>query len=91
MSDKKEIWQRSGEIERARRDKQHELMEVYDRDVYYPAMKQLREECSKLGHSGGKFHNNGFGWTWFYCGSCGGRYNIEGPNGEKHPDDGGVK
>jgi hypothetical protein len=30
-------------------------------------------------------------WTWFYCGSCGGRYNIEGPNGEKHPDDGGVK
>jgi hypothetical protein len=82
VSDKKEIWQRSGEIERARRDKQHELMEAYDRTVYYPAMKQLREECSKLGHSDGKFHNNGFGWTWFYCGSCGGRYNIEGPDGK---------
>lgn len=88
MSDKKEIWQRRGEIERARHDKNAELMEEYDRTIYLPARKQLVEECFKLGHSGGKLHNNGFGWTWFYCNSCGGRYNIEGPNGEKRPDDG---
>jgi hypothetical protein len=78
-----DIWKRRNDIEKARREKMKEAMDEYDRTVFYPARKQLIEDCEKIGHSGGKFHNNGFGWTWFYCGKCGGRYDITGPDGEK--------
>lgn len=77
------IWERKHQIEKARREKMKEVMDEYDRTVYYPARKQLIEECEKEGHSGGKYHDNGFGWSWFYCGKCGGRYDVTGPNGEK--------
>jgi len=85
MSD---IWQRRGEIDRARSKKMQELMEEYDNTVYYPAKRQLMRECFQEGHSGGKYHDNGFGWSWFYCGKCHGRYNITGPDGETSPDSG---
>jgi hypothetical protein len=78
-----DIWTRRNNIEKARREKMNEAMDEYDRTVFYPARKQLIEDCEKIGHSGGKFHNNGFGWTWFYCGKCGGRYDVTGPDGEK--------
>jgi hypothetical protein len=73
---------RRWEIDRARNKKMSELMAEYDKMVYYPAKKALIEECGKIGHRGGKYHDNGFGWSWFYCGGCGGRYDITGPNGE---------
>jgi hypothetical protein len=76
MSD---IWKRRNEIDKARREKEKELMDEYDHTVYYPAKKQLIEDCAKIGHYGDNFHNNGFGWSWFYCSGCGGRYNIRGP------------
>ena len=77
-----EIWTRRNEIDRARRNKMKEAMDEYDRTVYYPAKKQLIEDCEKIGHYGGTFHDNGFGWTWLYCNGCSGRYDIRGPNGE---------
>lgn len=77
------IWHRRHAIEKARQAKMAELMDEYDRTVYYPAKKQLYTDCEKEGHANGTFHHNGFGWTWFYCGKCGGRYDIEGPDGEK--------
>jgi len=80
MSD---ISKRRWEIDKARNKKMQELMEEYDRDVYYPAKRQLIEDCiADGGHRGGKYHDNGFGWSWFYCGRCGDRYDITGPNGE---------
>ena len=79
MSD---IWRRRGDIDRARSQKMQELMAEYDNDVYHPAKQQLIRECFQEGHSGGKYHDNGFGWSWFYCGKCGGRYDISGPDGE---------
>ena len=82
------IWKRRGDIDRERQRKMQELMDEYDRTVYYPAKKQLYQDCYKEGHSGGKFHDNGLGWVWFYCGKCGGRYNIEGPDGQRSPDSG---
>ncbi len=85
MSD---IWHRRGEIDLARSMKMQELMEEYDRTVYYPAKRQLLRECFQEGHSGGKYHDNGFGWSWFYCGKCGGRYDISGPNDETKSADG---
>ena len=85
MSD---IWRRRGDIDRARSRKMQELMAEYDLDVYLPAKQQLVRDCFREGHSGGKYHDNGFGWSWFYCGQCGGRYDISGPNGETKPADG---
>jgi hypothetical protein len=85
MSD---IWQRRGEIDRARSKKMQELLKEYDLDVYLPAKQQLVRDCFQEGHGGGKYHDNGFGWSWFYCGKCGGRYDITGPNGETSSADG---
>jgi hypothetical protein len=80
MSD---IGKRKRELDRLRQQKMKELMDEFDKTVYYPKMNQIIEECAKEGHSGGKYHDNGFGWSWFYCGKCGGRYDITGPNREK--------
>ena len=85
-----DIWSRRSEIDRDRRKKMGELMDEYDRTVYYPARKALVRECFLEGHRGGKYHDNGFGWSWFYCGKCGGRYDITGPDGKKNTADGEV-
>lgn len=82
------IWSRRGKIDSERLKKMRELMNEYDRTVYYPARQQLYKECYREGHSGGNYHDNGIGWTWFYCGKCGGRYDIHGPDGERSPDSG---
>jgi len=79
----KSIWQRRGEIDRARQQRNQELMGEYDRTVYRPAMLALQRECAAgEGHSAGNLHNNGLGWSWFYCSKCGARYDITGPSGE---------
>ena len=80
MSD---IWTRRQEIDKAKRDKERELLDEYNRTVYYPARQKLIEDCGKEGHYGNNFHSNGFGWSWFYCSGCGGRYNVTGPEGEE--------
>lgn len=82
------IWSRRGKLDRARSKKMQELMEEYDKTVYYPARKTLVRDCFLEGHTGGKFHDNGFGWTWSYCSACNGRYNITGPDGQRSKDDG---
>jgi len=45
MSD---IWERYRKLEQNRMHKQHEFMAIYDRDVYYPQLTALREECAEL-------------------------------------------
>jgi hypothetical protein len=76
MSDKN-IWTRRYEIDKARQEKMKEVMAEYDRKVYNPARKQLVEDCEKEGHTQGKFHDNGWGWTWWWCGKCGTSFNKE--------------
>lgn len=76
MSDKN-IWTRRHEIDKARQEKMKEVMAEYDRKVYNPARKQLVEDCEKEGHTQGKFHDNGWGWTWWWCGKCGASFNKE--------------
>ena len=72
------IWQRHRKLMLDRVQKSKSLMEEYDRDVYYPAMLALQKECEEgEGHGDGKYHDNGLGWHWFYCGKCGARYGIE--------------
>ena len=77
------IWSRRNDLEKLRRKKMQEAMEEYDRTFYYPARKQLIEDCEREGHSKGKFHDNGLGWTWWWCGKCGTSWDKEGPNGER--------
>lgn len=51
-----------------------EAMGDYQIRVYYPAMKQLREDCAKLGHHEGNYdqhyHDNGLGWSRLCCSYC---------------------
>ena len=68
MSD---ISTRRHQIDTDRLKKQRELMDEYDRTVYYPAKQQLIKDCEKEGHTKAKFHDNGWGWTWWWCGKCG--------------------
>ena len=80
MSD---IWERRWKLDKERREKMKELMDEYDKTYYYPARKQLIEDCEKEGHTHGNFHDNGLGWTWFWCSKCGTSFDKTGPNGEK--------
>lgn len=74
----KSIWERRGILDRDRRKRNQELMQEYDETVYRPQMLALQKECeqSERGHHGGKYHDNGLGWSWFYCNACGARYDI---------------
>jgi hypothetical protein len=81
-----QIWRDKWAIDEARRKKMHEAMDEYDRNVYQPAMKELRGRCASIGHVRGNFHNNGLGWTWFYCNQCGDRMEIEGPSTQDSAD-----
>lgn len=75
-------------IYNARHQEQKRLMAEYDAKVYYPSLKALREWCkANGGHRGGKYHDNGLGWSWLYCGRCGDRYDITGPDGQSSSDD----
>jgi hypothetical protein len=85
MSESLSIWSRSRGLEKDRRLKMQELMAEYDRDVYFPARKELINECGLVGHSSAGFESNGFGWSWSRCRSCGARTNLVGPEGAE-PD-----
>lgn len=78
---------RRWELDEARNKKMKDLISEYDETVYYPAKRALIAECGQIGHHSGKYHDNGLGWSWYYCAGCGGRYDITGPNGEKNDKD----
>lgn len=82
MSD---ISTRRYQIDKARLEKQRDLMKEYDETVYYPAKKQLIADCEKEGHTKGNFHDNGLGWTWWYCGKCGTAFDKVNHNLEVEP------
>lgn len=77
MNESTEIWREKFQIDKARRQKMHDAMEEYDQTIYYPAMKLLQERCAAIGHKKGVFHDNGLGWSWWYCNQCGSRMDIE--------------
>jgi hypothetical protein len=71
VTESTKIWMEKNLIEKARRDKMKEVMEEYDKTVYYPARKALTERCSKIGHSW-HFHDiNPVGYPIFFCNQCG--------------------
>lgn len=52
-----------------------EALREYIETVHSPAQKQLREECTKLGHKAGSndisYHRNVIGGEWLVCCYCG--------------------
>jgi len=70
MSD---IWTKRHKLDMGRLDRQKQLMDEYDKTVYYPAIQALQEECLAIhgSHDKTKYHDNGWGWEWWYCGRCG--------------------
>ena len=65
------IWIEKGLIEKARRQKMSELMDEYDKTVYYPAKKALHERCEKVGHHWNFSDLNPVGYPIFVCSICG--------------------
>lgn len=74
--DKSEIGKKIRELDRGRRLKIAELIAEYDRTIYQPSRKELVEACEAIGHTKGKFHDNGVGWAWWYCSTCGASFNT---------------
>lgn len=74
-----EVWRERNRLAADKMRKVEELTREYMESVYYPAMKKLQEECERIGHVRGNFHDNGLGWSWFYCNQCGARMEINGP------------
>jgi hypothetical protein len=67
----KSIIDRKNEIDAMKRAYETEAMATYNKTIYYPARKQLVEDCREIGHVEGKWHNNGLGWSFCYCCNCG--------------------
>ena len=65
------IWEEKYQIEKARRDKLQEMMGEYDKTVYYPARKALRERCEAVGHRWNFSDVNPVGYPIFVCNQCG--------------------
>lgn len=67
------IWKEYRLIEKERRDKMRELMEEYDKTVYYPACKAIREKCATVdgGHNFRFIDLNPLGYPIFTCSKCG--------------------
>jgi hypothetical protein len=70
-SESTKIWKEKYQIEKARRDKMVELMGEYDKTVYWPARKSLRERCEKISHRWHFSDLNPVGYPIFVCNQCG--------------------
>jgi hypothetical protein len=89
----KSIWHRRRLLDRARRDRQEQLMQEYDATEYRPYLLMqeydateyrpyllaLQDECGRTatGHTRGTHHDNGLGWHWWYCGRCDARHGVQ--------------
>ncbi len=71
MNETTEIWKERNRIERERRAKMTELMDEYDRTVYWPQRKVLVERCLNNGHHWTFRDTNPIGYPIFQCTVCG--------------------
>jgi len=66
-----DIWTKSLQLKKARREHMSKCMDSYDSNIHDPALKQLQEECEKLGH---KFVFQQFTvghYAYYSCDYCG--------------------
>jgi CRISPR/Cas system-associated protein Cas10 (large subunit of type III CRISPR-Cas system) len=72
----KEIRKRLAAMTKERRAEIQRLMVDFDAQQREERMK-LREHCAQLGHITGAYHDNGIGWSWYYCAVCEERLNVQ--------------
>lgn len=65
-----EIWREKHRLNAERREFMKVSMAEFDKQ-HFEKVRALQERCGKLGHVHGNFHDNGLGWTWYYCNQCG--------------------
>ena len=58
-------------IMKARREELHKRMESYDKEVYYPALRELRARCAAETHTWEFTDLNVLGNPWYTCTKCG--------------------
>ena len=69
-SESTKIWSERYQIEKERREKRNELMDEYDRTVFYPAKEALYERCGKIGHNWSFSGLNPLNYPMFTCTVC---------------------
>jgi hypothetical protein len=67
MSD---IWKRSRELQKERRDLIHELMKPHE-EYFRIRYKEIKELCEKEGHNFRFTEIGPLGHAWFHCTKCG--------------------
>lgn len=75
-----EFKRRYTELENKKQKLKHEWLEKLCDTEEYQALekdlKDLRDECEKVGHVRGTYWDNGIGWAWYYCANCNARFDI---------------
>lgn len=79
----REIRSKRREVERARTEFVRAATKDYDSEVFYPALDAIKDECGQGGHGSQYSHNNGLGWVFMHCSSCGAMLEKIGPDGER--------
>ena len=79
----REIRRKRRDVERARTEFVRAATKDYDSQVFYPALEAIKNECGKIGHGSQYSHNNGLGWIFMHCSSCGAMLEKIGPGGER--------
>lgn len=67
------LLERRHELEKAERKARQEWMDQYRKEVLGPALKEIVDECAKLGHVDNNRPNYNLIRTleWHYCAYCG--------------------
>jgi hypothetical protein len=73
-----EICQERHRLDQERREAMRRLMADFDKQ-HFAKVRELQTRCAKIGHVRGQFHDNGLGWSWYYCNQCGVAFEKEGP------------
>jgi len=67
-----DIRTRLSDLRRQEWDERAELLKDHN-EKFSKLRSDIIRDCGEIGHVKGKFHDNGWGCCWFYCGRCGGR------------------
>lgn len=71
-----EIWKERHRLDQERREAMRVLMADFDKQ-HFAKVRAMQERCAAIGHVRGTFHDNGLGWTWYYCNQCGASFDKE--------------
>lgn len=71
-----EIWRERHRLNDERREFMQKAMAEFDKQ-HRQKVRALQERCEKIGHVRGNIHDNGLGWTWFYCNQCGAAFDNQ--------------